>query len=101
MCVLNLIDQVASVVNELNVGGGLKIECPPDLVPCGLQLDQMLELREVLQMNELVAGDVDILQILVLIDALHKLGFFRKYLPQLKRGPYSKWTESGRHVVLH
>lgn len=73
MCILNLVDQVASVVNELKVGGGLKIECSPDLVPCGLQLDQMLELREVLQMNELVVGDVNILQVLVLIDALHQL----------------------------
>jgi hypothetical protein len=54
VCVLNLVNQVSSIVNELKVGRGLKIECPPDLVPCGLELNQMLELREVLQMNELV-----------------------------------------------
>ena len=54
LCVLNLVNQVSSIVNELKVGRGLKIECPPDLVPCGLQLNQMLELREILQMNELV-----------------------------------------------
>jgi hypothetical protein len=72
VCVLNLVDQVASIVNELQVGRWLKIECPPDLVPCGLQLNQMLELGEILQMNELVVGDVDILEELVLIDALHQ-----------------------------
>jgi len=72
VCVLNLVDQVASIVNELQVGRGLKIECPSDLVPCGLQLNQMLELGEILQMNELVVGDVDILEVLVLIDALHQ-----------------------------
>lgn len=44
VCILDLVDQVASIVNELKVGRGLKIECLPDLVPCGLQLDQMLEL---------------------------------------------------------
>ena len=101
MSILNLVDQVASVVNELKVGGWLEIECPPDLVPCGLQLDQMLELREVLQMNELVVGDVDILKVLVLIDALYQLACLRRYLPQLKLDPYSKWTESDRHDVLH
>ena len=90
MSVFNLVNQVASVVNELKVGGGLEIECPPDLVPCGLQLDQMLQLRKILQMNEFVVGHVDILQVLVLIDALHQLACLRRYLPQLKRGPYSK-----------
>ena len=73
VCILDLVDQVASIVNELKVSRWLKIECLPDLVPRGLQLDQMLELGEIFQMNELVVGDVDILQVLVLIDALNQL----------------------------
>jgi hypothetical protein len=73
VCILDLVDQVASIVNELKVSRWLKIECLPDLVPRGLQLDQMLELGEIFQMNELVVGDVDILEVLVLIDALNQL----------------------------
>ena len=41
-------------------------------------------------MNELVVGDVNILEVFVLIDALHQLASLKRYLPRLKRGPYSK-----------
>ena len=70
MSILDLVDKVSSVVNEFKVGRRLEVESLPDLVPCCLQLNQMLEMRKIFQMNELVVRDIDILKILVFLNTL-------------------------------
>lgn len=46
--ILDLVDRIASVVDPLKVGRWVKVECLSDLVPSGLELDQVLQMGEIL-----------------------------------------------------
>ena len=52
--VFNLVNEVARVVNVLEVGRGIEVESPADLVPGRVELNHVLEVRQVLQIDQFV-----------------------------------------------
>lgn len=69
-CVLDFIDRVAGVVDPFQVRRRVKVKRFPNLIPSGLELDHVLERGQVLEVDELVIGNVYVLQVPVLVNAL-------------------------------
>lgn len=79
---LNLVDQVTRVVNVLKVGRRFEIKSLPYLIPRSVQLDHMLQVREVFQVNQFVVRDINHLQVFVLIDTLSIGLYLSFHLPR-------------------
>ena len=51
---LNLVNEITRIVNIFEVGRRFKVKCLPDLIPGSIQLDHVLQVREVFQVDQLI-----------------------------------------------